>query len=173
MICCICSQIAGDPANDLFAAAVGGSHYVRRVAFETANFAAIPSLGPLVPGHLLLCPKKHFRSFGALPAEYDAEFVDVLSKLTCLLREMYSPQVHLFEHGMAQKGTRVLCTVEHAHLHLVPTGVSIEPALNPYPYLSVPPGPDGLRSLVKDEEYVFYESPRGERRVIRSRDQQF
>jgi diadenosine tetraphosphate (Ap4A) HIT family hydrolase len=173
MTCCICSQIVGDASNDLLAKAIGGDAYVRRVAMETVHFAVIPSLGGLVPGHVILCPKEHYLSFASLPSCLDDECEHLILDLKRLLREIYSTDVHMFEHGMATKGSRVLCTVEHAHLHLLPAPVSITNTLDAYPNLAVGKGLAGLRNLVDMEEYVFYESPQEDRRLIRARDQLF
>jgi hypothetical protein len=74
---------------------------------------------------------------------------------------------------MATKGSRVLCTVEHAHLHLLPAQVSVMNMLDQYHSLAVSAGLAGLRILAATEEYVFYESPRGDRRLIRASDQLF
>lgn len=173
MNCCICSQIAGDPSNDLLARAVGASSYVRRIPIETENFAVIPSLGPLVPGHVILCPKYHYRSFTTVPPRHDNEFERLLMKLKDLLRTAYSVPIHLFEHGMAQDGSRVLCSVDHAHLHLVPTTVSVIPILRPYSTIRVPSGLSGLRSVAGQREYVFYEGPDGNRFVVPADNHQF
>ena len=58
--CCLCNQIAGEEANDLIARLLQGEPYVRRVMLESRSFAAIPSLGPLVSGHTLLCPNEAY-----------------------------------------------------------------------------------------------------------------
>jgi ATP adenylyltransferase len=171
MNCCICSQIAGDSSNDLFAKAVGAGPYVRRVPLETENFAVIPSLGPLAPGHVILCPKEHYRSFASIPSRHDNEYESLLSTLKNLLRGLYSTDVHLFEHGMAADASRMLCTVDHAHLHVLPASVSVTKILEPYPHIPVGAGLAGLRHLAQTEEYVFYESPTGDRRLIPARDQ--
>jgi ATP adenylyltransferase len=173
MSCCICSQIAGDASNDLFAKAVGTTAYVRRVPVETDNFAVIPSLGPLVPGHVILCPKEHHVSFANIPSHHDEEFDRVLLTVKNLLRGVYSSDIHMFEHGMARDGSHVLCSVDHAHLHLVPSPVSVMNVLGLHPSLAVPPGLAGLRTLGQTEEYVFYEGPTGDRLLIRARDRQF
>jgi diadenosine tetraphosphate (Ap4A) HIT family hydrolase len=110
----------GDPENDLIARMLPGAPYVRRVMLESPSFAAMPSLGPLTGGHSLLCPKAHLRSFAQLdPAAY-VELEAVGRTLTRRLQELYGLPVHLFEHGMARSGGRVVCTVDHAHLHFVP-----------------------------------------------------
>lgn len=173
MICCICSQIAGDATHDLIARTIASEMYIRRVVIETQHFAAFPSLGPLVPGHVILCPKTHARSFAALSSRYDVEFDEVVGKLRHMLRQLYEAPIHLFEHGMAGDGSRMLCSVDHGHLHFVPARVSIRAALEMYPRIVVGDGLAGLRDAVSSEEYVFYEDPDGVRYVIRSRDHQF
>src|SRR5580700_6520945 len=123
MICSICSQIAGDPTHDLIARTIASKMYVRRVVMETQNFAAFPSLGLLVPGHVIVCPKTHTRSFAALSSHHDVEFDEVVGTLRRMLGQLYEAPVHLFEHGMAGEGSRILCSVDHGHLHLVPARV--------------------------------------------------
>ena len=70
-------------------------------------------------------------------------------------------------------GARMLCTVDHAHLHVLPTSVSVVHILEQYPSVPVEPGLAGLRQVAQTEEYVFYESPTGDRRLIHARDQRF
>jgi ATP adenylyltransferase len=166
MNCCICSQIAGDPSNDLLAKTIGTDSYVRRIPIETDHFAVIPSLGPLVPGHVIVCPKQHHRSLSVSPSSHDEEFDRLLYGLKNFLRTAYSLPIHLFEHGMSPDGSRVLCSVDHAHLHLLPTSVSIVDVLQSYPAIPAPNGLSGLRSVAGKREYIFYEGPRGERLVI-------
>jgi ATP adenylyltransferase len=173
MNCCICSQIAGDSSNDLLAKTLGAGAYVRRVPMETENFAVIPSLGPLIPGHMILCPKDHYRSFASMPSRFDDEYDGLLSSLKNLLAGLYSTDIHLFEHGMTSNGSRILCTVDHAHLHVLPASVSVTNILEPYPNVPVEAGLAGLREVAQNEEYVFYESPAGDRRLVHARNQQF
>jgi len=169
MNCCICGQIAGDPSNDLLASISQEKTYRRRTVFETENFAVFPSVGPLVPGHVILCPKSHVRSMAALPALLDSEFDTVWESLSGLLTDTYGMPVHFFEHGMSHNvGSRILCTVDHAHLHAVPTQVSITTTIKKYPQVSVQDGISGLRKAVGTNEYVFYAGPDGDRIAILS-----
>src|SRR5258708_7550995 len=124
-ICCICSQIRGDAANDLLAQVIVSREYVRRVALESDGFAVIPSIGPLVRGHVLLCPKIHFKSFAQIPSTLEAELDGMKKRLASLLRQTYGQRIHYFEHGSAKRAQHPMCTVEHAHLHFVPTDVEI------------------------------------------------
>src|SRR3954464_12290217 len=114
--CCICSQIEGQPDGDLVARLLPSQPYVRRVLLETDGFAAIPSLGPLTPGHSLLCPKSHTPSFASLDPRLEEELDHARVALSADLGDLYGGEVHVFEHGMSAATGRVLCTVEHAHL---------------------------------------------------------
>src|SRR5262249_2185605 len=128
--CCLCSQIAGDPRNDLIANLLADSPYVRRIMLEDAAFAVMPSLGPLAPGHSLLCPKTHTRSFAALDRRHHEACATMKAALRARLTERYGGEVHVFEHGMARAGGRVVCTVDHAHMHFVPLPRGLDAGLS-------------------------------------------
>ena len=121
--CCLCSQIEGHADGDLIARLLGMKPYVRRVMAESASFAVLPSLGPLTPGHALLCPRSHVRSMTALPPGGDGEYRRLKAEMWQRLAELYDAPIHVFEHGVAASGERTLCTVDHAHVHLVPVPV--------------------------------------------------
>jgi ATP adenylyltransferase len=87
---------------------------------ETENFVVIPSLGALVEGWLLIVPKRHHISYGALPVALRAE-ADALEVQTReLLESQYKKPVVTFEHGPSAAKHGTGCGVDHAHLHLVP-----------------------------------------------------
>jgi len=148
--------------------------YVRRVLFESSSFAVVPSLGPLRNGHSLLCPKSHIRSFAQLASGDETDYLAMKTRLRTALSEAYGPGVALFEHGMAEAGDHVLCTVDHAHMHFVP----VPPAFD-----LGDPGETGwvvfdgslatLRKLAGTREYILYESPEGESRVLMADDRVF
>lgn len=162
--CCVCAQIQGRADNDLIATLLPERGYVRRVMYEDDAFALLPSLGPLTPGHSLLCPKVHVRSFAELPSSLDDEFARVKAELRARLASIYDADVHVFEHGVAAKGTRTLCTVDHAHMHLVP----LPRALGDVAAEGVACGSSlrELRSQAAGREYVYYENAAGVARVL-------
>jgi diadenosine tetraphosphate (Ap4A) HIT family hydrolase len=166
--CCICGQISGHPARDLIAAKLPGQPYARRVLLESESFAAIPSLGPLAPGHSLLCPKGHARSFAGLASDLDDELRVVKEELCGVLGRIYGPDIHIFEHGMAALGSRVLCTVEHAHLHVIPlaTGAATRIPLRGA-WADIESSPQALREQAGQGEYVRYEAPDGRTSILR------
>jgi diadenosine tetraphosphate (Ap4A) HIT family hydrolase len=167
--CCLCSQIEGQPANDLIAAMLPDQPYVRRVMLETNSFAVVPSLGPLVPGHSLLCPRAHLRSFAEVDRDLDGEFLAVKEALRGILARLYDAAVHLFEHGMATDGTRTVCTVDHAHMHFVPLSQSIDAGVvEDGRWIDCDGSLQALRALCGSGEYILYESPDGGSRILRS-----
>ncbi len=158
--CCLCSQIAGNPENDLIGRLLPQLPYERRVAMETESFVVIPSLGPIASGHVLVCPKSHVKSLACVPPGLDDEFQQLKGRLTHILEDLYEAPVHCFEHGSARLNGRVLCTVDHAHLHLLPADVDIWGLLNGGPeWTPVESSLLAISSSVRDSEYLFYESP--------------
>jgi diadenosine tetraphosphate (Ap4A) HIT family hydrolase len=172
--CCLCSQIRGDESNDLINRLLPVAPYVRRVSWESQHFAVIPSLGPLAPGHMLLCPKEHMKNMACLPGAYDNELYAAKRALSEKLSDLFGLPVHLFEHGSPKESARVVCTVDHAHLHFVPAEVEVwEEVRNEVRWLSVAPVPRALRSEAGSREYLYYESPDGRAYVTSSEDSMF
>jgi hypothetical protein len=120
----------------------------------------IPSLGPIVDGHVLICPKEHVKSLACVPPGLDREFQEFKEHLVHVLQVLYRAPIHCFEHGSAPFTGRILCTVEHAHLHLLPADVEIWHLLESGPtWTPVQSGLSNLSGTVGDSEYLFYESP--------------
>lgn len=165
--CCLCSQIAGESGNDLLARMLPGEPYVRRVMLEDAAFAVMPSLGPLAPGHVLLCPKTHVRSFAALDRDFDRALAAMKEALRAALQEVFPGDVHVFEHGSARAGERVLCSVDHAHLHFVPLPAALSGGLlQTAEWQAFDGSLTALRHIAGDEEYLLYEPPSGTPRAL-------
>lgn len=99
---------------------------------ETDHFVVLPSLGALVEGWLLIVPKEHCISMGALPVEWRQEADDLTEQVRNLLHEQYNLPILMFEHGPSaiQHGTG--CGVDHAHLHAVPLDCDILSFLEPF-----------------------------------------
>lgn len=95
-----------------------------RPIWESDNFVAIPSLGPIVEGWLLVVPREHVVCLGALDEDLFTELIDFKNQVRGRLENRYG-SVAQFEHGPAKEGLEVGCTVDHAHLHLVPTEVDL------------------------------------------------
>ena len=165
--CCLCSQVAGEESNDLIARLLHGEPYVRRVMLESVSFAAIPSLGPLASGHTLLCPKTHIRSFAQLEPGLDDEYQAVKEELRRALSNRYDSGIHLFEHGMAATGDRIVCSTDHAHLHFVPLPGSCDvDGVERLPWVEFDGSLRELNRLSQGSEYILYEPPGGNSRIL-------
>jgi ATP adenylyltransferase len=103
-------------------APLGGSGSLAdEVLFESTNFVVTPTLGSLVEGWVLIAPKRHYLCFGAIGKELLSELDEVRKVVGSAMRAVYGGFIE-FEHGPAVEGQAVGCTVDHAHLHVVPTG---------------------------------------------------
>ena len=93
--------------------------------FESETFVAIPTVGALVAGWLLVVPRTPALSFASLPEASFPELNRFLVDIVSILQPNYGP-VALFEHGPSVVGDRIGCGVDYAHLHLVPTNCDLE-----------------------------------------------
>ena len=136
--------------------------------FESSNFVALPSLGALVEGWLLLVPKRHFISFGAIPSSMHPEIREFKRYLCTLLSQHYGT-IAAFEHGPSMASRTVGCGVDHAHLHLVP--IQFDLAAEVLPFL-----PDSItwrgaeiegcqNAHTRGEDYLYLEQPVGSGRI--------
>ncbi len=159
--CCLCSQILGDPSNDLIAEILGYATYKRTVLAESDRFVVFPSLGAIALGHVLLCPKEHTPSIANM-TDSDLRELDVMSsRLANVLSEVLDIPVHRFEHGMARGSKRIICSVGHAHLHLLPSSVISSHFLLESSWSEVRGGIVGLADITRDSEYLLYVEPNG------------
>jgi diadenosine tetraphosphate (Ap4A) HIT family hydrolase len=104
---------------------------------ETENFVVIPSLGALVEGWVLVVPKKHQISMGALPIGLRGEAEEIERKTRGVLSSRYEKPIIAFEHGPSAENHGTGCGVDHAHLHLVPLECDLLTYVRPFVPASV------------------------------------
>lgn len=144
-----------------------------RPLFESRHFVALPSLGSLVEGWLLVLPRRHFIATGALPPELRGELLSFMGEVRGHLEAAYGV-VTAFEHGPATPHRSVGCGVDHAHVHMVPTAVDLVVAAQPF----MPAGvswqgatwSDAAGPTAADLDYLFVELPSGQGMMATSRD---
>jgi len=136
--------------------------------FESPNFVALPSLGALVEGWLLLIPKRHFISFGAIPSSMHPEINEFKRYLCTMLRQHYGT-VAVFEHGPSMVNRTVGCGVDHAHLHLVPLQFDLATEVFPFLPDSITWSGAGIEgcqdAYIRSEDYLYLEQPIGSGRL--------
>lgn len=95
----------------------------RMYFYEDEEYSISPDLSPLVTGHLLVIPRKHYASFGELA---DSGFITkVIEKGKKLLG---TDDVLVFEHGAVIEGEGG-ASIDHAHLHIMPRPTNVTTCL--------------------------------------------
>jgi diadenosine tetraphosphate (Ap4A) HIT family hydrolase len=164
ILCEFCDEFAGGTANS-FAA-----HYANEVASRTIleqnGFRAMPSIGQIVPGYLLLVPNQHYRAFADMSlAELNAAQA-LKMDLTEQMRSTYGNCL-FFEHG-ARTPDSGGCGISHAHLHIVPFPTEKDPVeelIRTFPFEEVSDLLE-LKRVQPGKSYLYYESVCGNRYVF-------
>jgi diadenosine tetraphosphate (Ap4A) HIT family hydrolase len=156
--CCLCSNLASNQPRRSW----------DEPLFESANFIAMPSLGSIVEGWMLIVPRNHFVSMGALSPKLSKEMEGLKSRVTTYLTSMYG-DLCAFEHGPRSVGRQVGCGVDHAHLHVVPVNFDLITASTPYlpPDVQWKDGDIGDCRAVFERgyDYLYVEQPLGRGRI--------
>lgn len=157
--CALCSSIA-EPRT----------HWDQPV-FESQSFVAVPSLGSLVEGWLLVVPRQHFISIGALTPALLEEFTHFKQDVSARLSSLYGDTC-AFEHGPYAPNREIGCGVDHAHVHLVPLGFDlVDAASTQLPEATWRPASwsECSRVAAKGLDYLFVEQPVGAGRLAVAR----
>ena len=153
--CCMCFNLMPARPPELW----------NKPVLETEHFVVLPSLGALVPGWVLVIPKQHYLCIGALPQSLFPEFRRVKEETVELIASQFGEPC-LFEHGPSSAGLKVGCSVDHAHLHVVPFSDDLA-------RLTAPFMPDGagwrpadvqacVNAFSDGENYLYFEQPLGD-----------
>jgi ATP adenylyltransferase len=156
--CCLCSNLVSAVSPEAW----------DRPVFESSNFVALPSLGSLVEGWLLLVPKEHYISMGSLPTSLVTEMEEMKATVSAHVRNQYG-EICVFEHGPAVASRKVGCSVDHAHLHIVPAAFDIGQAARPF----MPNDAEWVRASWIEcreahqagKDYLYFEQPLGYGRI--------
>lgn len=95
-----------------------------RIVARTEHFVAVPTLGQLFTGSLLVLPIRHLETCACFPKDERSE----MSAFADQMMERTSRFGHpiWFEHG-ATSASGAGCGIHHAHLHIVPLPWPTEP----------------------------------------------
>lgn len=91
---------------------------------ESTSFVALPTIGSLVPGWVLIVPKSHRLALAGQSSALHREFLSFQDEVAQLVTNEFG-NVAMFEHGPARPASKVGCGVDHAHLHIVPTDADL------------------------------------------------
>src|SRR5258708_4852312 len=100
-----------------------------RILFESEHFVALPTLGALVEGWLLVVSKKHYICMGAIQGKLFKELEHFKNRVGQAVKDCYG-SIAVFEHGPSRSKQPVGCGVDHAHIHIVPTNCDLVDGLH-------------------------------------------
>lgn len=147
-LCPFCEEIATDLPPDRDGVGVSS----RRV-FETHSFVVFADISPLTTGHLIVVPRSHVLSFGAVVRTNAEELAVLVERLARTLRRRYCEPL-LLEHGSDSSSDGGGC-VAHAHLHFIPVEADLTSVLHPYSSRGVSSFQDLAQWADEDRPYVF------------------
>ncbi|CAH9086607.1 unnamed protein product [Cuscuta europaea] len=87
------------------------------VFFSTKSSYALVNLRPLVPGHVLVCPKREVMRFADLSADEISDLWCIAQKIGGHLESYHSASSLTFA---IQDGPQAGQTVPHVHIHIIP-----------------------------------------------------
>ena len=92
----------------------------RPVVSDPEGGVALPAMGALSPGHVLVTPAQHATAVQRLDCRSREAFAELLAKAIAQVSSAYGP-VTVFEHSapMTTETPRSACT-DHAHVQIVP-----------------------------------------------------
>jgi ATP adenylyltransferase len=158
MTCCLCSPHVSKDSPEFW----------NNPLFETANFTVVPSLGSLVPGWLMVVPKAHVICAGALALDLAKEMEQLTRDVITNLERSFG-EVCIFEHGPSASRKSTGCSVDHAHLHIVPVDFDLASAAQSFmPNDSVWKAGGWLscqQAYLQGLDYLYIEQPIGKGRI--------
>jgi bis(5'-adenosyl)-triphosphatase len=87
------------------------------IFYESKHSYAIYNLRPIVPGHVMIIPKKHRQHLLDLTDEESADFMQTVREVCKILKKHYNAE------GLSlliQDGEAAGQTVPHIHMHIAP-----------------------------------------------------
>jgi len=144
-----------------------------RILFESEHFVAVPTVGSLVEGWLLIITRAHYLCMGALPVGMFVDLDRFKFLVVQAVESNYGP-VAIFEHGPSRPKEAVGCGVDHAHLHVVPTNCDLLQGLHGVTtakirWTEVSGVWDAREPHLLGLDYLYVEQPFGHGRIATSR----
>jgi bis(5'-adenosyl)-triphosphatase len=101
---------------------INNCSFCRKEIFEksfctTSRFSAFYNIAPILPGHSLIIPNKHYESLFELSDEELSEMMVFARKITSVLKTVFNSDG--FDWTI-QDGISAGQTVPHLHLHIIP-----------------------------------------------------
>lgn len=120
--CELCDEVrlAGTAATGRTASFGAGPPFSRLIK-RTTSMDVIAGLGSLLPGYLLLVPRRHIFSIGELGAQQIREAYDLAWSMIREVRSCFGCRAVMVEHGSSGGvGSAGRACIAHGHIHVFP-----------------------------------------------------
>jgi len=153
--CSYCAEFVGDVDNSYYLKNVMPDIGMSRLRLESQYFYIFPSVGSLIPGHLLIVPKRHYTALSMATKNEIAELELVVNELQEIYKSVLgSTSIFYFEHGILDVDRSLINCVDHAHLHMLPTVIDASGLkFNDAKFLKIPELPS-IETITPD--YIFF-----------------
>ncbi|MDR0423607.1 MAG: HIT family protein [Rickettsiales bacterium] len=144
------------------------------ILYETDNFYIKVGIGIVTAGHVMLIPKKHIKAMGELDDSLVEEYIRLKNVLVEKIYKIFADPF-LIEYGNQGQ------SVEHAHLHFIPTSGNGYKNINFYNHIEEFAKDTGVKIfkinkfsqlqdyLKENSKYIYYEDADG-RYIIQADD---
>ena len=120
--CDLCREVAfaGTDATVRHSGDYVGSNFSRLIT-RTSVVDVLAGLGSLIPGYVLIVPRRHVRSVGALRTNELIHTFDIAWAMAVRITAAFGGSVVLVEHGSSGDcNVPGRACIDHAHIHLFP-----------------------------------------------------
>jgi ATP adenylyltransferase len=94
------------------------------ILFEDEDFLIVPTIGSFIEGWLLIITKKHYLCAGQIPKDIRYKLSNLIIKCSHIVNKHYGNCL-IFEHGPATENEEIGCSIDHCHIHILPSNVNI------------------------------------------------
>ena len=128
--CCFCEEYQ-DPVSSQYYQEIGSKTGVTsRILMENDHWYAVPTLGCMTIGYMLLVCKEHYLSLANLDTVCFEEMLSLKATVERKIHQTLGVKCLAFEHGSTETDTNGANSVDHVHLHVVPFQNEIWPMLS-------------------------------------------
>lgn len=118
--CCFCEEFASPGDNQFFNEIGSRLGIASRVLMQRGGAVAVPTIGALTPGHLLLITRGHFHCLADVPPGDARDLLGLMHEAIGEIGRVFGKKCVAFEHGAGPGALTRANSVDHCHLHALP-----------------------------------------------------
>lgn len=117
--CCFCKEFHNAYSSAFYYLLGKKMGFPSRILAESTNWYAIPTLGSLTAGYVLLVCKHHYLSLATMDRDLIFEMLQLKENIEKIIYSKLNLRCVTFEHGSTTEGIGAN-SVDHVHIHIVP-----------------------------------------------------